>query len=304
MGIRYILTGGTGYLGKIIATSLQKDHEIALLGRSPNSDLIVESIAKPFALPPVSQYDIVIHAAGKAHVVPRSESERKEFFEVNFDGTKHLCNAVMTSNPGLKAFVFISTVAVYGIDQGEAITEDQPLQGITPYAKSKIIAEEWLQEWAAKNSVILSILRLPLVAGPNPPGNLGAMINGIRSGKYLSIGKANAKKSVVWAEDVAKIIPKAVEVGGIFNLTDGRHPSFAALEQCIAGALKRKKPPSFPIGAAKLLAYIGDMLGSSAPINSEKLRKITSTLTFDDQKARGRLDWRPASVIEKLPTIL
>lgn len=44
------------------------------------------------------------------------------------------------------------------------------------------------------HGVTLGIIRPSLIAGPNPPGNLGAMIHGMRSGKYFSVGKGEAKK--------------------------------------------------------------------------------------------------------------
>lgn len=50
-----------------------------------------------------------------------------------------------------KTLVFISTVTVYGCDFGDLITEDHPLDGDTPYAKSKIMAETYLNEWCEKN---------------------------------------------------------------------------------------------------------------------------------------------------------
>lgn len=53
-----------------------------------------------------------------------------------------------------------------------------------------------------------------------------------------------------------------------------------------------------PNFVAKLVAKVGDMLGSWVPLNSSKLRKITSTLTFDDSKARAAFGWSPTPVLE------
>jgi hypothetical protein len=146
-------------------------------------------------------------------------------------------------------------------------------------------------------------LRLPLVAGPNPPGNLGAMIKGIRNGKYFSIGNAPAKKSIVWAADIAKMLPGVICEGGIFNLTDGYDPSFAELEAGLALAMN-SKVKKMPYLAAKLLALMGDMIGKRAPVNSDKLMKITSTLTFDTSRAKEILNWQPTLVVTKLAEIV
>jgi nucleoside-diphosphate-sugar epimerase len=248
--------------------------------------------------------DIVIHCAGKAHSIPRTGQEAKVFFDVNFEGTKNLCSAINSLQQIPKAFIFISTVAVYGVDEGELIPEGHQLNGSTPYARSKILAENWLQAWAKENDVILSILRLPLVAGDRPPGNLGAMLKGISSGRYASIGKANARKSMVWAADIAPIVSKLALEGGIYNLTDGYHPTFGELEHRISFLLGKRDPVRIPMNFAKGIAFLGDILGNRSPINSDKLRKITSTLTFDDMKAKKVLDWQPNKVLDKLPQII
>ncbi|EON75890.1 UDP-glucose 4-epimerase [Lunatimonas lonarensis] len=294
-----LITGKNGFLGSILAKALINGGvSVTGLGRS-DVHLPVD-ISSPFSFPPGSQFDTIVHSAGKAHVVPRTHEEEREFYQVNLEGTKNLCAAIEQLPTKPEAFIFISTVAVYGKDSGERIHEDTPLQGSTPYAKSKILAEEWLQNWADKNNVTLSILRLPLVAGPQPPGNLGAMINGIKTGRYASIGMASSRKSIVWAEDIAGIVPQLAKVGGIYNLTDGYHPSFGELEQAIAGVLGKKPPFKVPMIVAKGLGLLGDMLGSRFPVNSDKIKKITSSLTFDDKRARKSLGWNPTEVLDKV----
>ncbi len=124
------------------------------------------------------------------------------------------------------------------------------------------------------------------------------MINGIKGGYYFNVGGGKAKKSMVLAEDVANIIPIAAKIGGIYNLTDGYHPSFNELSLVIAKQLNKNPPLNLPGFLAKLIALAGDVLGSKAPLNSDKLNKMTSDLTFDDSKARDILGWNPTSVLE------
>jgi len=300
-----LITGATGFLGTTLCYSLAKDgYRILKLGKRQDNDIQFDLSEKDIKLNVQEDIDYVVHAAGKAHVVPKNEIEAKEFYDVNFEGTQNLCNALTSLPVPPKSFIFISTVSVYGRDEGDLIPETHPLNGNTPYAKSKILAEEWLQNWAKVNNITLGILRLPLIAGPNPPGNLGAMIKGISSGKYLSIGNATARKSIVWAEDIGKIIPVIAGTGGIFNLADGYNPSFSELEVYIAEALKVKKVRKIPFAVAKLIAGIGDLLGERSPINTDKLKKLTSTLTFDDSRARKLLDWNPTPVLDKIPEMI
>jgi nucleoside-diphosphate-sugar epimerase len=141
-------------------------------------------------------------------------------------------------------------------------------------------------------------LRLPLVVGNNPPGNLGAMLNLIKNGYYFNIGGGRAKKSMVLAEDVAKSIISASSVGGIYNLTDGYHPSFEELSNHISIQLGKEKPMNMPLWFARIIAKFGDLLGSKSPLNTSKLKKITSDLTFNDIKARKAFGWNPTPVLD------
>lgn len=292
---KLLFTGGTGFLGKNVMPLLQKEYEVTTCGIT-SEDMIKANLA--VSVPELSQqYHIVLHAAGKAHVVPKTEEEKKQFFDINYQGTVNLCKAL--ERVGLpKALVFISTVAVYGCDYGEMITEEHPLNGETPYAKSKIMAEEYLGKWCSENGVVLGILRPSLLAGKNAPGNLGAMVNGVRKGFYMNIAGGKVTKSVLMAEDIARILPLVAEKGGIYNVCDTRQPSFGELSVSVARQLGKRKPISIPYWMAWCMAKVGDLLGSKAPINSYKLSKMTESLTFSNEKARRELRWEPLDVLE------
>lgn len=292
-----LITGARGFLGTIIREELAKIDHVHTLGRDTKNDIVCDLANEGFQAQ--HTYSMVVHCAGKAHCIPRTEKEKAEFYQVNFNGTVQLCRSLSESGKLPARFVFMSTVAVYGVDAGEATCELHALNGKTPYAESKIQAEAFLTDWCKANGVILSIVRLPLIAGPNPPGNLGAMIRGIQTGRYLSIQGMNARKSVVLAKDVAAIIPKMSEIGGVYNLTDGYHPTFSEMESLIATQLGKKRPISIPLWMARLMGRVGDLAGDKLPINSLKLSKIISTLTFDDSKAKKELGWHPRRVIDE-----
>ncbi len=289
-----LFTGASGFLGNNIIHLLNGTYNIISVGLSPQDNYLVDIATD---IPTFTDaFDVVFHAAGKAHSVPKTEAEKRLFFDVNLQGTKNLCTALERSGIP-KAFIFISTVAVYGCDSGENITEEHPLNGTTPYALSKIKAEKYLEGWCAMHNVKLSILRPSLIAGPNPPGNLGAMIYGIKSGKYLSIAGGKAQKSILMVQDIANLIPLLIEKGGTYNVCDSYQPSFRELELVVCRQLNKKRPLSIPYWLAKTMAIVGDYLGERAPINSLKLRKITNCLTFSNEKAMRELGWKPMNVL-------
>lgn len=289
-----LFTGGTGFLGKNVRPILEKKYNITTCGITPD-DMIKANLAKD--IPELDKhYDVVLHACGKAHVVPKTEAEKQAFYDINYTGTIHLCDAL--EKVGVpRAIVFISTMSVYGDVHGNMSTEETPLAGDSPYADSKIKAEEYLTEWCKKNNVVLGILRPSLLAGKGAPGNLGAMIHGIKSGAYLSIAGGKAKKSVLMVDDIAHLVPLVAEKGGVYNVCDDHNPSFGELEATIAKQLGKRKPLSIPYWLAKCLALVGDVF-SFFPINSSRLEKIVTSDTWSNEKAKRELGWQPMDVLE------
>lgn len=105
-------------------------------------------------------------------------------------------------------------------------------------------------------------------------------------------------KSILMAEDIARIMPALFKKGGVYNVCDTRQPSFGELSVSVAKQLGKGKPLSIPYWMAWCMAKVGDMLGSKAPINSYKLEKMTQSLTFSNEKARQELGWEPLNVLE------
>ena len=292
---KLLFTGASGFLGYNIRPLLEKQYDVHTIGLTDDDDIKI-NMAK--VVPPINtHYDLVLHVAGKAHTVPKTEAEKQVFFDVNYQGTVNLCTALEKAGVP-KALVFISTVAVYGCEFGELITEEHPLEGDSPYAKSKIMAEEYLTEWCRKHGVVLGILRPSLLAGHRAPGNLGAMVEGIRKGFYLNIAGGKVKKSVLMAEDIARLLPLLAEKGGVYNVCDTYQPTFGELSASVARQLGKRKPVSIPYWMAWCMAKVGDLLGARAPINSYKLEKMTKSLTFSNDKARRELGWEPMDVLE------
>jgi nucleoside-diphosphate-sugar epimerase len=285
--LNILVTGSSGFFGNVIVHVLKINSIYTLNQNSGNFQCDLSKSIPDFN----TDFDIVIHNAGKAHSFPKTETEENSFFQINTQGTKNLLRGLETKIP--KQFVFISSVSVYGLEYGINIDESTRLNAKDPYGLSKIQAEQMVLDWCQNNKVVCTILRLPLLVGINPPGNLGAMINAIKKGYYFNVGGGKAKKSMVLADNVARFIPIIAPIGGIYNLTDGEHPNFSSLSMAIA----KKKTPNLPLFLVKIAGKIGDLLGNKGPLNSMKIKKITSDLTFDDSKAREK-GWNPQSVLD------
>lgn len=291
---KLLFSGASGFLGYNILPAIRECYDVHTIGLTDDDD-IKFNLAQ--GVPCLNNhYDVVLHAAGKAHTVPKTEAEKQVFYDVNYQGTVNLCSALeIVGVP--KSLVFISSVAVYGCEYGDEITEEHPLDGKTPYAESKIMAEKYLIDWSKERGVVLGILRPSLLAGKNAPGNLGAMVRGIQKGFYLNIAGGNVRKSILMAGDIARLLPLLVEKGGIYNVCDSYQPTFGEISESVAKQLGKRRPISVPYWMAWCMAKAGDIFGSKAPFNSYKLEKMTKSLTFSNEKARRELEWEPLDVL-------
>ena len=318
-----LLTGASGFLGRNIIGRLGQCYSVTTLGRSATCDIVADLSAGVPTL--TGQFDVVVHAAGKAHELPGKEND-DDFRRVNVGGTANLCRAL--EETGLpKAFVFISSVAVYGEEAGANVAEDHPLDGTSAYARSKIEAEAIVTDWCARHGVPLAILRPALIVGPHATGNMEAMIRGIRRGIYANVGGGKALRSIVAAADMAEVILKAIGRNDIYNICEQRQRTVAEIARRIADLTGRRHLPSLPLWLARAAALPGDLLNALPnrhanalhshqtnthptchanshlrrwPLDSYRLRKLTESLTFDSAKARRDLQWHPLDALATL----
>jgi nucleoside-diphosphate-sugar epimerase len=291
--LKILITGSNGFLGKYIYNHLRIDNILYTLNRT-NSFYNIDLSIDNFDID--ENFDCVIHCSGLAHVLNKQHNNFDVFYNANVISTRNLLKKI--SN--IKYFVYISSVSVYGLSNGVNIDESYPKNATDDYGKSKSMAEDIIINWCLENSVKYTILRLPLIVGENPPGNLGKMINAIKKGYYFNVDGGKSKKSMVLASDVANILLKAASIGGIYNLTDGYHPSFKELSLLFSNKFNKSHIMNLPLYFAKILAKIGNIIGPAFPLNSNSLNKITSTLIFDDKKARNFLNWNPKRVIDNV----
>ncbi|NLN48483.1 MAG: NAD(P)-dependent oxidoreductase, partial [Clostridiales bacterium] len=88
--MKLLFTGASGFLGVNLTPLLKRDYETNTLGITDIDDYKID-IAN--TVPEFEQvFDVVLHAAGKAHFVPKTEEERRSFFDINYRGTINLCN--------------------------------------------------------------------------------------------------------------------------------------------------------------------------------------------------------------------
>jgi nucleoside-diphosphate-sugar epimerase len=292
---RVLLTGASGFLGKEIDYKLKNFKiEVISLGRSDKSEICCDLSHE---IPKITtSVDMVIHCAGLAHVENLTLAKSDQIWQTNVVGTKNLLKGL--DKIKLNHFILISSVSVYGLTNGKNIEESAQLKAVDIYGQSKIQKEVVVQEWCKLNKIPFTILRLPLVVGNNPPGNLGKMIKAIKNGYYFNIDGGRAKKSMVLVEDVAHLIPN-IKHEGVYNLTDGYHPSFQELSSSIQEKIGKGYIWNIKLYYILAIVHLLKYLPFNFPINSKTITKMTEDLTFCDKKARALLGWNPNLVLKE-----
>ena len=292
--MKVLLTGGSGFLGSYFES--KANQKIVTIGRDFSNDIICD-LSKN--IPKIPNNIIkVIHAAGLAHLGIESKANIESLYKANVTSTKNLIDGLSNNLKNIKQFIYISSVSVYGLEQGENINEDYQTNPKAYYAKYKLECEKLITEWANEFGISLTIFRLPLIFGKNPPGNLGKLINSINSGFHISLGDGMARKSIVLAQDVASICLKITNNSGTYNLTDKSNPSFKDIEKNICKRLQKKITLRVPHTIINFFCTIGDFLPESFPLKTKTYNKINSTLSFCDKKASIELNWAPQSVLK------
>lgn len=284
-----LITGSCGFLGRYLCHEF-RDCDVTTLGLNPRNDMVCDlSTLQPEFN---RRFDLVVHAAGDMRPAMAEA--------VNHQGTRNLCRGLENNPP--REFVFISSVQVYGKERGENYDETTPIVPKTEYGKSKYNAEQFLIEWCKAHSVTLTILRPPLIVGSRMKGLLRSMVNGIYRGYYFHIKGNDARRSVIHATDVSNVVRKISSIGGVYNVTDGVGPSVYDLAEALAYRMGDKRIYSVSMSFVKFAAKVGDMIGYTAPITTQKLSHLTNTLTFNSDAISGVIDWTPNSVVEYLRT--
>jgi UDP-glucose 4-epimerase len=224
--IRVLITGNNGYLGKNFLNKYKNKYsfEKFSLLKQKLEDINFDNI------------DIVLHCAALVH--QKIEHSYEKYHEINVEYPLKL--AKLAKENGVKQFVFISTIAVYGEDE-EKLDENTVCNPITPYGKSKLAAEKELLKLNDDNFVV-SIIRPPMVYGKNAPGNIDSLIKLVKKLPIIPLGGIENKRSFISIQNLCHMIDEIItqQKSGIFLASDDEPFSTSRFIELIAKNLDKK----------------------------------------------------------------
>lgn len=287
--MKILLTGASGMLGGYLLTLLKEDNEIVTLQRH-DADVICDlKTDKPdFGS---KLFDLVVHAAGS--------HDEADAFELNFEGTRRLLDALEANPP--KEFVYVSSWEVYSQDSGEDVAEDHQLWASSKVGQSKARTEDLVGKWCECHDVLLTIVRPARMFGKGVQGEMKALFNDVVNSRYIHVRGNDARLSLVCATDVAEAIKKLHSIGGIFNVADGIGATWIGLAEAMSancGAMKRQTflPEKWAAVAWKFASWIPAVRASLSP---ETLARRSKTLTISDSALKNAVaDWKPYSALQ------
>ncbi|MFJ4832255.1 UDP-glucose 4-epimerase GalE [Streptomyces sp. NPDC088747] len=171
MSGKYLVTGGAGYVGSVVAQHLiEAGHEVTVLDNLstgfregvPAGAAFVEGDIRDAAKWLDSSYDAVLHFAAFSQV-GESVVKPEKYWDNNVGGTMALLGAMRDA--GVRRLVFSSTAATYGEPEEVPIVESAPTKPTNPYGASKLAVDHMITGEAAAHGLAAVSLRYFNVAG-------------------------------------------------------------------------------------------------------------------------------------------
>jgi len=268
-------------------------------GGGPRDRTLEDAIADPGLF---GGLDVVVHSAAVRH---RYGVDAATYRASNVDLVERAMHACAAA--GVRRFVLVSSVGVYGFPTILPVTERAPYAPRTLYSATKMEAELRARRAAAGLGLELVIARPTIVYGRGDRnGMLGKMASMIQAGSYRVVGSGKNLLHHAHVDDVidglwlAASRPEAA--GDDFILAGPETTTLIDLSALVARAVGRRLPARHvPLPLARAVAAVVDVaayrgiafVAREPPINGEKLDVMTLSIRFDVEKARRRLGFEP-----------
>ena len=290
--MKILVTGASGFVGGALVQQINGLHDIQVLTRKP-IDLLTPDVqqlvaANIFAADLPENIDVIIHLAGRAHILNEQTTDPlSEFRKVNVEGTLELARQALEKK--VKRFIFMSSIGVNGsVTLQQPFTEDAIPQPHADYAVSKLEAEQELKKLFAGSETELVIIRPPLIYAAHAPGNFARLLKLVASNLPLPFAGTNNKRSFVALENLVDFIQTCIEHPNAANQT------FLVADQTPISTRELVQYLKQGMGKPVRFIYIPQSLmklGAVCIGKSKLYEQLFESLEVDTTKAQKLLGW-------------
>jgi len=302
-----LITGSTGFIGShLVKSLLALNWDVTCLIRPKSRTKILSGLPVQFTEGDVDNIPSLEKAVQGQdyvfHVAARIRSTHPDIYDhANHQFTKNLGLATLNSNPNLKRFVYISSIAASGPSPpGICSDETQICSPTSRYGKSKLLGEEAL--YLIWDRLPVTIIRPPSVYGPRQTET--ELLIKLISKKIVPLLSDKAgSASLIYIQDLIEGIIQASlspqTIGQIFYLTDGVNHSWRDIILSIKDhVLGTGLFLPLPEKVIYLFAWIIDILKSTGFISIHFGRRIWRTMihtpwVFSSEKAQKVFGFKP-----------
>lgn len=284
-----LITGASGFIGCALNRSLSSsEYDIKTIARADFN--LTDSLKKA-----MSNVDVIIHLAARVHIMNDLEKESLAAFrKINVEGTKRLVELAIETK--VKRFIFVSSLHVNGaVSPSIPFNEENKPSPQSPYATSKLEAEQYLNNVAKNTNMEIVIIRPPLVYGPKVKANFLSLLKLTRFGLPLPVGLLNNKRSMISVNNLVNFIICCIEHSNAANetflISDDNDIS---TKELFAKLIKlfNKRLLFFPV-PPRVLYILGILLGKKDIVD-----RLCSPLQVDITKAKNLLNWKPIQILD------
>ena len=296
---RVLITGANGWIGSALYDSLSSDANTTAIAcsrqRTDHSNWrplpSLDSTSDKAAFEAVTRdVDVIIHTAARAHH-PKETSEHTEhlYDRINHQGTKLLTQAAQDN--GVQTFIFLSSVKAMGEDSGSATWDENHCpQPEDAYGRSKYQAEQTLLALTRQGTMRAHCLRLPLVIGSQPKGNLLRLQRLIQNKIPLPFASLKNQRSMLALPNLISAIQTIIHSNslnsGIYCLSDTEAVSTPELIQAL-GLSIQQAPRMYPIHPA-ILGLAFRCLG-----RGKDWQRLSGSLVINNRRFCNTFGWTP-----------
>lgn len=225
--MKLLITGSSGFVGSYFINKYKDKYAIKTFSflKDDINSVNCEDI------------DVVFHLSALVHQMGGASAD--EYERVNVIQTLELANKAKLN--GVKHFVFMSTIKVYGEETLSRYCENTKCVPEDDYGKSKLKAEKLLLELESENFKV-SIIRTPIVYGYGVKANIKNLVNLVNKVSVLPFANIQNKRSMVYIGNLCHMINEIIiqQKSGIFLASDDEPLSTSRLIDLIAKNLDKK----------------------------------------------------------------